>query len=1146
MISFMNQRVNSGTTFSGSLPRTNITGRNINKYTLVNVMAYRVNNNPEEIGDPLWRKPDLHPLYLSHIPPVSLNRLLTSTRFPAYNPVTKTYLDLANPNSYINLTNLAVQAAPGSNDWTLDWTAPDNGDYELMVFWMHGTGHTSQPSITPSNANVTIDYMSGKGVDALIEYWENTILTPELVDVIKDNGRCQLYMDSLELSSSAAKGNHYWCSSFLDEFETRRGYDLTPYLPFIVRTTDRTVEYYYEVGGELQGAIDKVRLDLYQTLTELYSHNTLEPLQEWLHSMNMTLRCENSYCQTFEITYPMQYIDSVETESYEFMDQIESFRNMSGGTHVYNKVLSSESGAQYSRYSTSFDRLLNMMYAQFAAGISRTVVHGYSLESGPTLAEAAWPGHENTYAIFTPRVPYWRDSMDINTQIARLQKILRDGKSRMDVGILRYDYQLWSYNDQTFYDAMEEEYGFYWTDLTLQRAGYTYDYFSPEVLQHNEYAFLNDDKTFGNAAYQALVLYQEWLPYESAQALLELAKNGLPVVIVSGDSIDYQWGKIFKTHKGGATQTPSFDGNDAQLAAVMAEIKELDNVKVIPSQADAYDALINLGVRPRAEFTKPSGKLYTVTRDWDDKRFLYVYNYKFDKFDEGDRYTGDIIVDGEYIPYIYDPWTGDVTRIGNYTVDANGNTVLTVSLNPGGMKVFALDPKEDEKLHAVSSDADSLYYSGDNLIMRASQSGEYTSLLNNSDIVKTSVTVPENIPLPLWDLTVESWERTTGDDYITYTEDRGLGYISTEYEYPTIKNNINVGQTELISWRNIQALRRTSGSTVTSVSGVGSYTTSFTLPTNWNAGNTAIFKAESLGGSTARVYVNGVKADAVDIFDVNLDITDLVHPGENTIEVQIATGLTNYRLGINQASGGASDIGGPYDYGMLGEAAIVTYTNAVVIPNVLAYIRTDEASVGVNSPTSYTISLSNAQGAGVVTLSFTTDSRYLDLYNATALNSFSIIDPLTWEYIGGQVWRGTVKLYCPGFVQSSAPIDILNISGMALDLLGDTTVTLTGITVTGDMYGFSGDMPSVIMTAEAATSIVSKTVFSKYDLNHDGRIDELDLAIVVYYYLANDLEADWDVVKFDIASAKDCDVALNGRVDLADMIEVIANYCDSY
>ena len=68
----------------------------------------------------------------------------------------------------------------------------------------------------------------------------------------------------------------------------------------------------------------------------------------------------------------------------------------------------------------------------------------------------------------------------------------------------------------------------------------------------------------------------------------------------------------------------------------------------------------------------------------------------------------------------------------------------------------------------------------------------------------------------------------------------------------------------------------------------------------------------------------------------------------------------------------------------------------------------------------------------------------------------------------------------------------------------------------------------------------------KYDLNKDGKIDESDLAIAVFYYLKNDLEADWEEVKFDIASAKDCDVARNGVVDLADLIEIMANYCDSY
>ncbi|MCL2164635.1 MAG: EF-hand domain-containing protein, partial [Oscillospiraceae bacterium] len=280
-----------------------------------------------------------------------------------------------------------------------------------------------------------------------------------------------------------------------------------------------------------------------------------------------------------------------------------------------------------------------------------------------------------------------------------------------------------------------------------------------------------------------------------------------------------------------------------------------------------------------------------------------------------------------------------------------------------------------------------------------------------------------------------------------------------------------------------------------------------------------------------------------------IDIGPYLINGVNEIVIKDSTDLTNVSLArgllsrVTNRSGYWRYIIDNRAYG-LKQAVLVPYVDQVA--RVFADIRSDEAAVGLGAPASYTVSLNNAKGAGVVTLSFTADSRYLDLTSAIALNGFTILDPLSWEYIGAQMWKGTVKLYCPSFVQNNNPLDVLRISGVALDLLGDTTVALTDISVAGDINGFSDVMPSVITTAEAVTSIVTKTVFSKYDLNHDGKIDELDLAIVVYYYLANDLEADWEVVKFDIASAKDCDVALNGRVDLADMIEVIANYCDSY
>jgi len=300
------------------------------------------------------------------------------------------------------------------------------------------------------------------------------------------------------------------------------------------------------------------------------------------------------------------------------------------------------------------------------------------------------------------------------------------------------------------------------------------------------------------------------------------------------------------------------------------------------------------------------------------------------------------------------------------------------------------------------------------------------------------------------------------------------------------------------------------------------------IVTSWTAnnGDLTAYQCTVPANTTATLYLP--------VDDADMDNFNQIY-GVNYLGMDKHNGVDCAKLSL---------LSGGYSFDVTASGLVASRDAAYFAP-VQAEINS-VATVGVNTPASFTVSLNNAKDAGVVTLEFTADSRFLDLTVATALNGFSILDQLSWEYIGGQMWKGAVKLYNPGFVQTNAPIDVLEISGTALSLLGNTTVTLTDIVVTGGVDGFAGTLPSVIVKAGAETSIVSKTVFSKYDLNHDGRIDELDLAIVVYYYLANDLEADWDVVKFDIASAKDCDVALNGRVDLADMIEVIANYCDSY
>ena len=80
------------------------------------------------------------------------------------------------------------------------------------------------PSTTPSTTwTVTV-------VDAVIGYWDQVVLTPELRAQIAANPRAQMYMDSLELSTFGA-GGLFWGWTLVEEFRSRRGYDLRPGCP---------------------------------------------------------------------------------------------------------------------------------------------------------------------------------------------------------------------------------------------------------------------------------------------------------------------------------------------------------------------------------------------------------------------------------------------------------------------------------------------------------------------------------------------------------------------------------------------------------------------------------------------------------------------------------------------------------------------------------------------------------------------------------------------------------------------------------------------------------------------------------------------------------------------------------------------------
>lgn len=830
------------------------------------------------------------------------------------------------------------------NSVSVDYTAPDDSSYALFAFYQYGTGEYYAPATT--GKAYTINYLDKCGSEALINYWNENVLTEELQNIIDQIDECDMYMDSLEL---AVKGSQttgqLWSKNMLEEAKTRAGYDMEKYLPLLIMTGsgfgNDVVPTYQVEGEEAEKFLLNLYNDFYQAQTELYTENCLNVLSDWLHGKNMKLRAENSYGKTFETTQPVKALDYVETEAFEFGTEIDSYRNMSGAAHVYDKRYSSETGAAVTAnyvYNNGYYR--QMFYMQYASGIQKTVTHGYSSAYGPE-GRVSWPGYEGMMDIFSERFnkrqPGSVDYTTLNEHLSRIQEVLEQGVPQMDILMLRNDYNLnnWTYGfaggNDVYKNMIHTHQGIYWQDLELQDAGYTYEYLSPYCLNDEEVTSSDGLVNADGVAYQAVVVMEDELPLESAQTLLEWAKNGLPVLFVNNvteliQNNDTSQGlmsvptaetAIKKVNTVAGSITGNNDGKDEELAKIVAEMKELDNVVTVDGTENAYEALQEMNIQPRAKYAESNDKLLSVLRKDGDVSYLYVYNYMYE---DTENYKGQISVDGIYQPYELNTWDGNVNKIMDYTADTEaGRTLLNIDLAPGEVAVYVLNAEETPDVTVTDSQNVYKVLSEDGQTKAAiAESGEYSLTLSDGTIKTETVTAPEDIALTNWNLTVDSYR--PGEKLTRTEENDATGVTTTEISYDTEHTDIEVGEvTELVPWKDMEALGET---TV----GVGTYTTTFTLPDDWSAEENGVeFKADSFNYGTAALWVNDQQV-MVDMDSAKADISPYVVAGENTITVRVTSSLRNIMIELGYDSGWLGAQYEPDSYGMTGNVNLITYT----------------------------------------------------------------------------------------------------------------------------------------------------------------------------------------------------------------------------
>lgn len=182
---------------------------------------------------------------------------------------------------------------------------------------------------------------------------------------------------------------------------------------------------------------------------------------------------------------------------------------------------------------------------------------------------------------------------------------------------------------------------------------------------------------------------------------------------------------------------------------------------------------------------------------------------------------------------------------------------------------------------------------------------------------------------------------------------------------------------------------------------------------------------------------------------------------------------------------------------------------------------------------SFRLALKNAKNVATVRVQFTADT---DVVSVTGANGFTVLDQAKGSMAGGKYTGEVMLVYVnsgrTAFTQSAE-------TGIATFVTGGTTPTLriTGVTISGwdstgkAVYGTMGSIDPDEVKFVAAT----------YDLDGNGKVDQVDITVAQAAYQARSTERDWNTPGANGVAPSACDVTGDGVVDIQDLIAIYLN-----
>lgn len=731
----------------------------------------------------------------------------------------------------------------------LSWEFPE-GKWILMGFWSMPDGGFVSLAAQAEKGFVADHFQAGL-VDADLEH-----LLGERTGYAEYAGKPWrgFFNDSFEF-----KTERHFTADFLEEFATRRGYDLRPWLPAAMMPG--ADNHIFDGGGiaavcpfDLGEESERIRYDYQLTVSDLFIERFIRECASWGKQHGVLSRVQ-PYGIRLDVIRAAGEADIPEAEQLYAGGADLFVKMVSSGAHLYNgNLVTAESLVWAGRdYMTTPVKLKAAADKLFAAGVNGLVFHGHPYrkvegygQQGWSAFCSPWSGMGTYSSNISEGDSFWEFMPEVNRYLSRVQYLMQAGRSQSDLLVyypflgfpaslarmadwveplflgLFGDWEgaagknpLYAIVDSVFGPMDAGESG-RWLKAHqaqldgLSDAGYTWDWLNDDALGKAE-ADLSHVVIRGSRYRAIVVMDAPYMPRKSAEGLAKLAQFGVPVILV-GEAPSKQPGY--------------FDRESGDIAVkenwqMMVEGKSLT---ALESGAAIAPVLGAANYQPLVAVTKGMGAIRLAHRYESERAWTFVANRT------GDEVEVALKPESECASGVWlEPWAG------TYAVAEAGNGEYGLTLAAYGSAV---------------------------LVCGASGPEAVSGLIPG--VVGVDATLQEMQALEGWSLEV------TGSDVT------GGAYASDAVE--------------LVDWRQIPELAGSSS--------LGQYRITFDLAQQ-PVGRAVVSFAWVHGAAV--VSVNGQEAGSLLAPPFEVEIGELLLPGENTIEVTLTPSLRNRLLALGDA-----------------------------------------------------------------------------------------------------------------------------------------------------------------------------------------------------------------------------------------------------